>query len=383
MNDAPRKQLLFVTGRGRLDPASHKRVYDLLLPLERLGYRAEIASVEWELLWSIRKRVQCGDTKYKYLMRGLNAMRVLPVLVRARTSLALGRLDRLARSVDAVIVNQHFLDAETRRLLRSRARFVVYELDDAVWLRDEAAARAMIDLSDLVVAGNEFLADYVRPFHADVAVIPTGVRLDRYPERLGERSPDGKLRVGWVGSPSTAKYLEILTEPLREVGRRIPVEFVVVGTADAELPAFTNVDLRTHPAIPYDPAAFVPGFDVGVMPLFDGDAERGKCGAKALEYMAAGVPAVCSPVGVNREIVEHGVSGFLAAGPAEWADILATLARDAALRHRVGAAGRERVRLRYSSDVVAAMWDECLRPRLGGAGERPRAVRSPAVGALN
>jgi glycosyltransferase involved in cell wall biosynthesis len=361
MKGRPTTRLLFVVGRGRLDPATHKRVYDLLEPLARLGYGADVFSLDSELLWTLRERARCGARGYGRLFWFLNATRLLPLLIRARAYLARRRFARLARASEVVVVNQRFLNDDYRRLLTANARRIAYELDDAVWLQDEAMAAQMMNLADVVVAGNEFLASYARRIHPHVRVIPTGVRLDRYERAARRQRTDRRVTIGWIGSPSTVRYLERLVEPLAELGRWRPVALEVVGCGSAGLPAFRGVEVRSFPRVPYDPADYVPGFDVGVMPLDDGEFERGKCGAKALEYMAAGVPAVCSPVGENVRVVEHGVSGLLAGPSAEWVEALDRLAGDPDLRRRMGAAGRERVAKYYSADLVAGLWDDAIR----------------------
>jgi glycosyltransferase involved in cell wall biosynthesis len=371
-------EIVFVVARGRLGPAAHKRVYDLIPLLGTRGYRCHVVSWDWELLWRVRTRIQAGSRPLASTMYALNAARVTPRLIRARNRLNRSRIVRLLRSAHAVVINQCTLDDDWRALLAAHARHVVYEFDDAVWLYDEAEVGKMFDLADVVVGGNAFLASYARARHDDVIVIPTGVRLDRY-EAAGRipRPSESPFTIGWVGSPSTTKYLELLVEPLGRLGAETPVALEVVGSGNASLPSFGNVEVRLHPALPYDPVRYVPRFDVGVMPLFDGEAERGKCGAKALEYMAAGVPAVCSAVGANTEIVEHGVSGFLVDDADGWVDVLRALAGDPSLRRRVGEAGRERVRQHYSADVVVGLWDECLRGRLGAG--RQRSGAQPGV----
>lgn len=359
------KRLLFVVTKGRLSPASHKRVYDMLPLLHSLGYETDVQEYEWELLWKIRMRSDEGRLPYRKLIRALNASRSMPLLLRARNGLARRRFAALVEKSDAVVVNQSFLEPRWRDILR-RARHVIYEFDDAVWLADDALAADMIGAAHTVVTGNGFLAEYARRLHSHVRVIPTGVRIDRYESAPAvPRKRAAACTVGWVGSPASARYLELLVEPLAEVGSATPITLEIVGSSNARLPAFRNVEVRLFPKVPYDPVDYVPRFDIGVMPLFNGDLERGKCGAKALEYMAAGVPAVCSRVGENRQIVADGVTGFLASTAEEWVSVLSALARDPDLRRRVGAAGREHVRGHYSAQVVAALWDDCLRERLG------------------
>ncbi|MEK6322353.1 MAG: glycosyltransferase family 4 protein [Acidobacteriota bacterium] len=361
VKNAPGGRLLFVVGSGRLDPASIKRVYDLLPFLQRLGYKTDVVSYRWEWLWHMRGRAAQNEAVPRGLLRTLNAARLTSVLIRRRERRVKQRLERLASRADVVIVLQTFLDESWRDALRRSARPLVYEFDDAVWLNDENGFAEMMSLAHTVVAGNGFLATHARHLHTRVCTIPTGVRLDRYEAAPERHEKDGnEFVIGWLGSPSTVRYLEQMVEPLAELGAQMSVAFEIVGSGSSSLPAFRNVEVHSRPRIPYDPVRFAPGFDVGVMPLEDTPWERGKCGAKLLEYMAAALPAVCSRVGENRRIVENGVSGFLVHGRDEWVSALSKLARDPDLRRRVGLAARERVRAAYCSQTVALLWDECL-----------------------
>ncbi|HYH45020.1 MAG TPA: glycosyltransferase family 4 protein [Thermoanaerobaculia bacterium] len=361
------RRLLFVVGRGRLDASSHKRVFDLLPFFRRLGYRAKVMNVQWEALWRWRLATELGSRPSRIWLCLLNATRMSTLLGRLQEAVAERRFSRLTRWADTVIVNQTALVPRWHEILRARSCRLVYDFDDAVWLTRVDAFETMLAASDLAVAGNQFLADRARRDHPCVAVIPTGVRLDRH-EKNPDRRPAtgafeiGAFEIGWIGSPTTVDHLGMLTGPLTELARRRPVRLWIVGAGAARIPDFPGVELEVQRRIPYDPIPWVAGFHVGVMPLPDSEWTRGKCGAKALEYMAAGIPPVCSPVGETPQIVEHGVSGLLAADPAAWVEALDLLARDPDLRARLGAAARERVRALYSTERVVERWHAVLNP---------------------
>lgn len=367
------RRLLFVVSRGRLDPAGRKRVYDLLPLFQRTGHKVRVLSYDWELLWQVRARAEGGSALATRVLRTLNAWRLTPLLMRSRAAHTRARFARLVAWADVVIVNQTPLDERWRARLRDTARAVAYDVDDAVWLRGGAEAQ-MLALADVVVAGNAFLAGRLARLHPNVVTIPTCVRLDRY-ERVGRRGPTGAgCVIGWVGSPSTVKYLELLVEPLAELGAEVPMVLELVGTQRASLPRFRNVQLRVHPRVPYDPDDFVPRFDIGVMPLTDGEWERGKCAAKALEYMAAGVPVVCSAVGEAERVVGHEVAGLLVKTPPEWVAALRRLATDRRLRTALGREGQARVRAAFSAVSAVERWNACFAERLAGTGAPRRAA---------
>lgn len=264
-----------------------------------------------------------------------------------------------ARRFDVVVVQKALLTVGLRGLdlvADAAARRIVVDVDDAVHLgpphRLPALLRSLEDVdqparllarADHVIAGSGALADAIRPLNLRVSVLPTSVDTDRV--LPAARRQPGVPVIGWIGSPSTAPYLDTLAGSLRRLARTSPFVLRVIGGPPPRLQGVT-VEAR-----PWDPArelADLHGFDVGIMPLPDTPWTRGKCGLKAVQYLAAGIPAVCSPVGAAPEIVRHGQEGFLAATTAEWDDALGALVADADLRARLGGAGRTRAEERFS-----------------------------------
>jgi glycosyltransferase involved in cell wall biosynthesis len=209
-------------------------------------------------------------------------------------------------------------------------------------------------LAHTVVAGNAYLADYARRAGAKrIEVIPTVIDLGRYrvkdADHIGKQ-PEVAFIIGWIGSPSTARYLRDIAPALAEVCREGRARVRLIGSGQIELP---GVPVEVLPWREDTEVDEICGFDVGIMPLPDEPWARGKCGFKLIQYMACGLPVVASPVGVNSEIVEDGVNGFLAQDTLEWVVALERLIAAAELRHRLGAAGRAKVGARYCLDVTA------------------------------
>lgn len=204
----------------------------------------------------------------------------------------------------------------------------------------------------MICAGNEYLAERARQAGAKhVEVIPTVVDLDRYPVPGGNqtiRSEDEIPCVGWIGQQSTAAFLLPYKKLFERLVQEGVARFSSIGI-DTSAMGLTMESLTWHEDTE---VADILGFDIGIMPLSDGPFERGKCGYKLIQYMACGLPVVASPVGVNCEIVEHGVNGFLAETPEEWEAALRTLLSDPELRKRMGKAGREKVERQYSLQVT-------------------------------
>lgn len=261
---------------------------------------------------------------------------------------------------------------------------VVFDFDDAIFLPSVSDANRLIGAlkqpgkvetiirrSRHVIAGNAYLADYARRFNRAVTMIPTSVDTKRFaPSADGH--PSGRATppvVGWIGSPTTALYIRSLVPIVQRVHARQPFTLLVSGTGQPlDVPGVPTEN------VPWSLDGEVGLFkrcDVGVYPLADDEWSKGKCGFKAIEFMACGVPVVAAAVGVNREIIQDGVNGFLASTADEWVEKLARLLADAELRRRFGEAGRRTVDDRYSLQKAAPMVAETLR----GVVERGRAEK--------
>lgn len=270
-----------------------------------------------------------------------------------------------AREADVVWIEKELWPWVPARLERAawRGKPVLLDYDDAIFhnydRHPRAAVRklcggkidALMHDASMVVAGNDYLAERARRAGAArVEILPTVVDLKRYalPERR-VADAEAPVVIGWIGSPATVQYLQVLAKPLARVAARHAIELRVIG-APAALPGVAVTQ------VPWSEAGEVQAVtvcDIGIMPLPDSPWERGKCGYKLIQYMACGLPVVASPVGVNARIVAPGVNGFLATEPSQWEDALARLAGDAALRRRLGRAGRASVEAHYSLQVAA------------------------------
>jgi glycosyltransferase involved in cell wall biosynthesis len=210
----------------------------------------------------------------------------------------------------------------------------------------------------VVMVGNQYLAEYARRAGAEKIVeVPTVVDPARYAGPSPPRS-GGTFRIGWIGTPSTTRFLSEIAGPIRELAARRLVQFIAVGARNPVMPG-VPLDVRQWREVME--VRDIQSFDVGVMPLADEPFTRGKCGYKLIQYMAAGLPTVASPTGVNATIVEDGQTGFLARTPMEWLEGLDTLASDVALRAQLGKAGREKVVRQYSLEGAVPAVEAALR----------------------
>lgn len=238
----------------------------------------------------------------------------------------------------------------------------IYDFDDAFFLKYRGGRYRflnfilggkfdrMIASAAAVSAGNTGLLSYAARFNANVTLLPSVVDTDVFrPLALTHlRDPLLPFRVGWIGSPSTAPYLQLLVEPLQRLARERPVCLVVIG---GPAPALRDVEVIELPWRLADEVTMIQQFDVGVMPLPDTPWTRGKCAYKLVQCMACGIPVVASAVGANRVVVPP-TCGILASSPEDWLHALRLLADDVDHRHRLGRAGRRWVRQNYSLDTA-------------------------------
>jgi glycosyltransferase involved in cell wall biosynthesis len=255
------------------------------------------------------------------------------------------------------------------RLLALRGVPFVFDFDDAVWVRYVSPAnsylsylrfpgktRAVCRLARHVIAGNPYLRDWALRYNPRVTVVPTTIDTEKYRPRTPRAN--GVPVIGWTGSYSTEQYLALVKPVLERLRRRFAFRVVVVGGSGF---AAEGVEVEHRPWRAASETEDLADFDLGLMPLPDAAWEQGKCGLKALQYMALGVPAVVSPVGVNREIVRDGENGLLADDADAWEQALARLLADAELRARLGAAGRRTVERDFSAAVHAPRVAELMR----------------------
>ena len=273
---------------------------------------------------------------------------------------------------EAIPIGPPFVERWIRRL----GIPIVYDFDDAIFLpavsdankafsflKNPKRASQILKLSQQVSVGNEFLAAYARQFNNNVTVIPTAVDTNKFVPRENVPSEQGrKLVVGWIGSPTTFQYLESLKDVLAEVAARHPFTLKVSGAGRAV--EFPGVDVQVVPWSMADEVSLFNTCDIGVYPLTDDDWSRGKCGFKAIQCMACGVPVVAAAVGVNKEIITHGVDSMLASTRQEWVDHLGRLLTDHDLRRRMAVAGRRTIQSRYSLDVTGPQLAGVLRAAL-------------------
>lgn len=249
------------------------------------------------------------------------------------------------------------------KCLKKNRRKLVTFFDDAVHsyyanhpnrmvrLLSNRKIESIIRLSDHVIVWNAYLGEYALKHNRNVTVVNTGVDLRRYRIKdYNSHQVSGRVVIGWIGTPNSYPYLRDLEEVFARIAERYPVELRIVSSEDYSSKSIKVDNRRWSLETEVDDLC---SFDIGIMPLPSDEWTQGKSGCKAVQYLAVGVPAVCSPVGITGEIVRDGVNGFLANTPGEWLTSLSKLVESPALRRQLGLAGQKLVENTYSIQAVA------------------------------
>ena len=296
-----------------------------------------------------------------------------------------------ARNYDVVLVHRAACiigPAIMERLISALGRPIIYDFDDAIfvlhttdanrrfaWLKFPGKTASICRISSHVVVGNSYLADYALKYNQRVTVVPTSGDIDRDKPRERKKT-NGRLVMGWTGSSTSQTYLEMFVPVLRKL---VALENVELRVHSDREPALAGVPYSWRPWSAENEVDELAQFDIGIMPMPDEEFALGKCAMKALLYMAMGIPALCSAIGANVEVIQNGENGLLASSPEEWVSHLEKLIADPSLIERLGAAGRKTVEDRYSMRRSAELFAQAVRSVVSG--EQPSGQRS-AVSAL-
>ena len=263
---------------------------------------------------------------------------------------------------DVVLIQKRLIAPMELALVRRWANRLVFDIDDAVMYDGDGQPdshrlrrfTAMMNAADRVLCGNKYLASQAERYGGKAQIIPTAIDTMRFrPNVIGVKPSGRPVVIGWTGSRSTIRYLNDVLPVLAQLTGRVELKIVSDVTDGLDFRTLGQVPCRFVPWSAETEVAETAEFDVGLMPLPDDLLTRGKCGCKALQYMALGIPAVCSPVGVNCDIIQHGANGFLPKSPDEWRTVLQCLVDNPSLRNVIGRTGRQTAESRYSLGQIA------------------------------
>lgn len=340
-------KILFLPRYGQLGSSSRMRFYQFLPWFESAGIECVVSPFFDDQMLS-----------RKYKSGGYQLVEILSVYwKRIHALLGRGEFDLVWIEKEAL----PWFPVWMERLLLSGKPYIL-DFDDAVFHRYGMHSLALVRLlygrrieelmkgARFIVAGNGYLAKWATAAGARaVQIFPTVVDRERYVPKQ-EYSLGMKPRIVWIGSPPTVKYLLELSESLALLALRQPFILRVIGGGNVSMP---GVELEVMNWSADSEAEAIAECDVGIMPLHETPWELGKCAYKLIQYMAAGLPTVSSPVGANVDVVVDGETGFFAASASQWSETLEQLLCDAELRQRLGKAGRMRVEEHYSLQSIA------------------------------
>jgi len=271
------------------------------------------------------------------------------------------RLLSKAKEADLIFIQKRlFSTGFIERLLRF-PKPLVFDFDDSIFTsprgdwsavtkaRVTARLAKVLRGSSLVVAGNRYLAEFAKAYARNVKILPTAIDLSRYQTNSNTKSSG--LTLGWIGNQVNQRYLDLLRNLFLRLADEVPgLRLVVVSDKDYATPGIMVENRRWSDSTEVDDLA---SFDIGLMPLEKDEWTLGKCGVKALQYMAASIPAVCSAVGANLDIIDNGIDGFLCESESDWRQAITCLASDPSLRATIGARGRAKVQRSYSTHEIS------------------------------
>lgn len=330
-------------------PSQRFRFEQYLDKLQKEGYEVYIESFFSEKGW--QKLYREGGNFGK-------AMTMISSLIRRFFFVfTISKYDYIFIHREAAMIGPPVIEWMIAKVFR---RKYIYDFDDAIWLPNYSESNArfhrlkmygkvkkIIKWADHVTAGNEYLADYARQFNNNVEVIPTTIDLENVHNQKGNPHQPTPV-IGWTGTHTTGQYLTDLIPVLDELNKDTDFIFRVISN---QAPDFNRPYLQFVKWNKSTEIEDLAQFNIGVMPLTDSEWSRGKCGFKGLQYMALGIPAVMSPVGVNTTIIQNGQNGFLCSTQQEWLTSLRMLLMGEQLRSQIGNQGKETVLASYSVEA--------------------------------
>lgn len=266
-----------------------------------------------------------------------------------------------ARKYDILFIQRKRFSVLWLRYIRKNAKKIVYDFDDSVMCRNSKADipesktrsrmfRNMVNASDYIIAGNKYLKDNTTSYTDNISILPSPIDMTLYLQKKYSEE-NNTVVLGWIGAQGSIHYLEKMRPVFETLGkkhRNLRLKIICNTFFECENIAVDKVIWNEK-----DEIRNIQSFDIGLMPLMDDAWSHGKCGLKTLQCLAVGVPVVCSPYGINKEIVDDGVHGLWAKTPEEWIGKLEVLISNPDLRRKMGIAGRKRVVAHYSLEANA------------------------------
>lgn len=348
-------RILFFTKYSRRGASSRYRVYQYLDYLKRHGIEAYVYPLLSDKY--VENRYTQQNILILYLLKAF-LKRLFYILT--------------AGSYDLVVIQKElfpYMPPIFEYLLYLINNNIVLDFDDAIFVKYQNSIilknklPTVIRLSKAINVGNRYLADYARKFNSSVYIIPTTINLNKYKLKNSYEIIGDRVVIGWIGTPVTSRFLFTVQGALSYLSRKYSIVLRCIGTS----PDFTisGVAVENIEWNESTESEYLLTFDIGIMPLTDDPFSRGKSGLKLIQYMATGIPSVASPIGINTDIIQDGVNGFLARSKNEWVEKISLLIEDIHIREQIGKEGRQTVLNKYSLQKIAPKLVEVYKKAAG------------------
>jgi len=264
---------------------------------------------------------------------------------------AISRIEDVIKSnrFDAVWVNRAL--APNIFLEKFLTRPLIYDVDDAIWINNERIIGKIATKADVILAGNNFIAENLRKYNSNIVVIPTAIDTSRF--KPVESKTEDVFSIVWTGSKDTLQYLLSVEKPLSVfLKKEKKSRLTIISNV---FPKFSLIKPNQVNFVPWSPESEVSGIqqsNVGIMPLFNGEWEKGKCSFKMLQYMSCGIPVIVSPVGMNNLVLSKANIGFHANTEDDWLSALNFLYKNPLEASKMGKEGRLVIADNYSQTIV-------------------------------
>jgi len=339
-------RLIFLTKYGNLAASSRLRAYEYRNKINISSYDVEVQPLLNNLY--VKKLFNNKPVRFYYLIYFF--IRRLVFLFKTKKN-------------DVIVIHTElfpFLPPIFEWFLFKSNRKVYLDYDDAIFHRYDLSSNIIIKFflskkikylmkeSDGVICGNKYLEKYAQDSGSqNTIILPTLIDINRYPASYPKIS-NKVFTVGWIGSPTTSVYLELMKEPLSKLGKLVQVRLYLVGAGvDFDI-KFDNIEIISLPWTQENEVEALSNFDIGIMPLFNESWEKGKCAFKLIQYMGSFLPVIASNVGMNSEVVKNGINGYLASNSEEWFTALKKMYSAKKLRKEMGAEGRALVEEQFT-----------------------------------
>ncbi|MCA9190464.1 MAG: glycosyltransferase [Planctomycetales bacterium] len=246
---------------------------------------------------------------------------------------------------------------------RHTTKRLVLDIDDGIFLEQAEKIDKLLALSDHIIVSNECIAEYISARHDRLTLIPTVVSVKQFqPLNLPRQDPEVPV-IGWMGTSSNMPFLEVASTALRQLAKDYRFELLVIGPTDTPLSSidFSGVKVVFKQWDKSSEVQDLQSMDIGIMPLPTGrEWMKYKAATKLVQYMAVGIPAVASPIGVNAKILANNAVGYCAADDSQWYEALRALLVDPSLRIKMGQAGRSLAEQKYSAEANIEILENVL-----------------------